>query len=172
MVSDISLGVFLAMSLMSIKLWEIGNAVLPIALLISLQVITIVLFTVFVLFRALGKNYDAAVMSAGYIGMGLGATPVAIANMTAISKKYGPSPVAFVLIPVIGAFFINFVNATKIPVYDISKDDLHLEDFSVGLIIDSSQMMNISDIANIKDQTKLVNSRFTIKSINNNYNDN
>ncbi len=74
------------------------------------------MFTVFILFRALGKNYNAAVMSAGYIGMGLGATPVAIANMTAISKKYGPSPVAFVLITAIGAFFINFVNALVIEI--------------------------------------------------------
>ncbi len=116
MVSDISLGVFLAMSLMSIKLWEIANAVLPIALLMTLQIVTIILFTVLVLFKALGKNYNAAVMSAGYIGLGLGATPVALANMTAISKKYGPSPIAFVIIPVIGAFFINFVNALVIEV--------------------------------------------------------
>ncbi len=116
MVSDISLGVFLAMSLMSIKLWEIANAVLPIALLMTLQIVTIILFTVFVLFKALGNNYNAAVMSAGYIGLGLGATPVALANMTAISKKYGPSPIAFVIIPVIGAFFINFVNALVIEV--------------------------------------------------------
>ena len=116
MVSDISLGIFLAMSLMSIKMWEIANAVLPVALLLTLQTLTIILFTVFIMFRALGKNYDAAVMSAGYIGLGLGATPVALANMTAISKKYGPSPIAFVLIPVIGAFFINFVNALVIEV--------------------------------------------------------
>ncbi len=116
MVSDISLGVFLAMSLMSIKLWELGDAIFPIALLMTLQIIIIVLFTVFVVFRALGKNYDAAVMSAGYIGLGLGATPVALANMTAISKKYGPSQLAFVLIPVIGAFFINFVNALVIEI--------------------------------------------------------
>lgn len=116
MVSDLSLGIFLAMSLMSIQLWEIAEAVLPIALLISLQIIAIVLFTVFVLFRALGKNYNAAVMSAGYIGLGLGATPVALANMTAISKKYGPSPIAYVIIPVLGAFFINFVNAFVIEI--------------------------------------------------------
>jgi len=116
MISDISLGIFLAMSLMSVKLWEIADAILPITVLMILQIMTIVLFAVFVFFRALGKNYDAAVMSAGYIGMALGATPVALANMTAISKKYGPSPIAFVLIPVVGAFFINFVNALVIEV--------------------------------------------------------
>lgn len=116
MISDLSLGIFLAMSLMSIKFWEIAEAALPIALLISLQVIAIVLFTVFVLFKALGKNYDAAVMAAGYMGLGLGATPVALANMTAISKKYGPSPIAYLIIPVLGAFFINFVNAFVIEI--------------------------------------------------------
>lgn len=116
MVSDLSLGVFLAMALMSTRLWEIASGILPILFIIILQVIVIVLFVVFVLFKILGKDYEAAVMSAGIIGMGLGATPTAMANMSAISQSYGAAPKAFMVIPILGAFFINFVNAFVIEI--------------------------------------------------------
>ncbi|MCK5780970.1 MAG: sodium/glutamate symporter [Flavobacteriales bacterium] len=111
MVSDLSLGVFLAMSLMSTKLWELAAGILPILFIMVLQIIVIILFVVFVLFKVLGKDYEAAVMSAGVIGMGLGATPTAMANMSAISQSYGAAPKAFMVIPIVGAFFINFINA-------------------------------------------------------------
>lgn len=106
-IGDITLGIFLSMALMSIKLWEVANLALPLLLIILIQVIFITLFGVFVLFKVLGKNYDAAVMVAGFAGHGLGATPNAIANMDAIVKKYGPSQNAFLIVPLAGAFLID-----------------------------------------------------------------
>ena len=111
MVSDLSLGVFLAMSLMSTKLWELSASILPILFVMFMQISVMILFVVFVLFKVLGKDYEAAVMSAGVIGMGLGATPTAMANMSSISQTYGSATKAFMVIPIVGAFFINFINA-------------------------------------------------------------
>ncbi|TPH17298.1 sodium/glutamate symporter [Litorilituus lipolyticus] len=111
LISDFSLGLFLAMSLMSLQLWTLIDLAMPILLLLLAQVLVITLFTIFIVFKALGKNYDAAVIASGYAGLGLGATPTAIANMTAVTKKYGASPQAFIVIPLIGAFFIDISNA-------------------------------------------------------------
>lgn len=111
LVSDYSLGLFLSMSLMSLQLWTLVDLALPIILLLLAQVIVISIFTIFVVFRILGKTYDAAIISSGYVGLALGATPTAIANMTAVAKKYGASPQAFIVIPLIGAFFIDIANA-------------------------------------------------------------
>ena len=109
--SDLSLGLFLAMAMMSLKFWEIGEESLFIVASILLQTIAILLFTVFVIFRVLGKNYAAAVISAGYIGSAMGATPTAMANLAAVTKEHGPSPMAFVVIPIMGAFIIQVSNA-------------------------------------------------------------
>lgn len=87
LLSDFSLGLFLAMSLMSLQLWALIDLALPILLLLTAQVVIVSLFTIFVVFRVLGKTYDAAIMSAGYVGLALGATPTAIANMTAVTKN-------------------------------------------------------------------------------------
>lgn len=111
LISDFCLGLFLAMSLMSLQLWALIDLALPILLLLTAQVIMVVSFTIFIVFRALGKNYNAAVIASGYAGLALGATPTAIANMTAVTKKYGASPQAFVVIPLVGAFFIDLSNA-------------------------------------------------------------
>jgi len=111
LVSDYSLGLFLAMSLMSLQLWTLIDLAYPILILLLMQVFVVTLFTIFVVFRMLGKNYDAAIISSGYAGLALGATPTAIANMTAVTKKYGASPQAFIVIPLIGAFFIDITNA-------------------------------------------------------------
>ena len=111
LISDLSLGLFLAMSLMSLQLWTLVDLAGPIVFLLLAQVLVITLFVVFVVFRFLGKNYDAAVMSAGYAGLALGATPTAIANMTAVTMKFGASPRAFIVVPLIGAFFIDIANA-------------------------------------------------------------
>ncbi len=110
-VSDLSLGLFLAMAMMSLKFWEIGDESLFILVNIVAQTIAILLFSVFVIFRILGKNFDAAVISAGYIGSAMGATPTAMANMAAVTKEHGPSPVAFAVIPIVGAFIIQVSNA-------------------------------------------------------------
>jgi ESS family glutamate:Na+ symporter len=115
-VSELSLGLFLAMAMMALKFWEIGDHALFILVGIALQVIAIILFSVFVVFRILGKNYDAAVISAGYIGSGLGATPTAMANMAAVTQRYGASPVAFMVIPIVAAFIIQISNALVIQI--------------------------------------------------------
>lgn len=107
LIGDISLGIFLSMALMSIKLWEVAGVALPIFFIVLIQVIFIVLFAVFVLFRVLGKDYDAAVMVSGFLGHGLGATPNAMANMSAVVKKFGPSQKAFLIVPIVGAFLID-----------------------------------------------------------------
>ncbi|TPH18093.1 sodium/glutamate symporter [Litorilituus lipolyticus] len=111
LLSDFSLGLFLAMSLMSLQLWTLIDLALPILLLLASQVLLAAFFAIFVVFIVLGKNYDAAVMASGYVGLGLGATPTAVANMTAVTQKCGPSTQAFIVIPLIGAFFIDIANA-------------------------------------------------------------
>ena len=83
-------------------------------LVLAVQMTVITVFTVFILFRVMGRDYDASVIAAGFTGLGLGATPVGIANMTAVTGKYGPSPKAFLVVPLVGAFFIDIVNAIVI----------------------------------------------------------
>jgi ESS family glutamate:Na+ symporter len=117
LIAEVTLGVFLAMSLMSMKLWTLGDFAGPLAVLLALQVLLIVVFAVFICFRALGGGYDAAVVSAGFIGFGLGATPTAMANMTAVTQRHGPSHVAFLVVPLVGAFFIDIVNSIVIRLY-------------------------------------------------------
>lgn len=106
-IGDITLSIFLSMALMSIKLWEIADLALPLFVIIFVQVAFIALFGIFVLFRLLGKNYDAAVMVGGFTGHGLGATPNAMANMDAITSKYGHSQKAYLVVPIVGAFLID-----------------------------------------------------------------
>ncbi len=110
-VSDFSLGLFLAITLMSMKLWELASLAGPLFIILAMQTLIAFLFIVFVLFRLMGKNYQAAVLSAGFGGFALGATPVAIANMTAVTKTHGPAPMAFILLPLVGAFFVDVSNA-------------------------------------------------------------
>jgi len=115
-VSDLSLGLFLAMAMMALKFWEIGDQALFIFVSIIIQTLAVVLFSVFIVFRVLGKNYDSAVISAGYIGSSLGATPTAMANMAAVTQRYGASPMAFVVIPIVAAFIIQVSNALVIEI--------------------------------------------------------
>ncbi len=117
LVSEISLGLFLAISLMSLELWTLADLGFAILLMLVAQIVVVLLWAGVVVFRAMGANYDAAVMSAGYVGLALGATPTAIANMTAVTKLYGPSPRAFIFVPLIGAFFIDLANAIVIQLY-------------------------------------------------------
>ena len=114
---EISLNLFLSMSLMSMQLVILANAMGPILLVMIMQMLVITLFVMFVVFRLMGRDYDASVITAGFAGLGLGATPVAIANMSAITSRYGPSPKAFLIVPLIGAFFIDILNAATIKVF-------------------------------------------------------
>jgi ESS family glutamate:Na+ symporter len=108
---EVSLNIFLTMSMMSMQLWLLGS-VLGYAMVILLaQIVLMVLFAIFVVFRFMGRDYDAAVMTAGFTGLGLGATPVALANMDAVTRHYGYSLKAFIVMPIIGAFFIDILNA-------------------------------------------------------------
>ncbi len=109
--SDLSLSLFLAMSLMGLQLWTLLGLGGPLLLLLVAQVIVVVVFVVFVVFNAMGRTFDAAVISAGYVGLALGATPTAIANMTAVTKTFGASARAFIVVPLVGAFFIDIANA-------------------------------------------------------------
>lgn len=117
LVSDLCLGLFLAISLMSLQLWDLADLGFAILLMLIAQVVMVLLWAGIVVFRAMGSTYDAAVMSSGYVGLALGATPTAIANMTAVTKLHGPSPRAFIIVPLIGAFFIDLANAIIIQLY-------------------------------------------------------
>ena len=114
LIAELSLGIFLAMSLMSMQLWALADLAGPLIVLLVVQAVLAVLFAVFVVFRALGRTYDGAVICAGFIGFGLGATPTAMANMTAVTQRYGASHVAFLVVPLVGAFFIDLVNTAVI----------------------------------------------------------
>jgi len=115
-VSDLSLGLFLAMAMMALGFWEIGDRALFILVSTTVQILLVITFSVFVVFRVLGKNYDSAVITAGYIGSSLGATPTAMANMAAVTQRYGASPVAFIVIPIVAAFIIQVSNAVVIQI--------------------------------------------------------
>ncbi|OAO02419.1 sodium/glutamate symporter [Sphingomonadales bacterium EhC05] len=110
-ISDFSLGLFIAMSLMGMQLWEVADLAGPLFFLLAAQVAVTVLFILFVVFPVMGRNYFAAVLSAGFAGFGLGATPTAIANMSAVAKSHGPSPTAFIIVPLVGAFFVDIANS-------------------------------------------------------------
>jgi ESS family glutamate:Na+ symporter len=107
----IALSLFLSMALMSLKLWELLDLAIPMLIILTVQVIMMAAFAYFLDFRLMGRDYDAAVMAGGHCGFGLGATPNAVANMEAITERYGPAPRAFLVIPMVGAFFIDFTNA-------------------------------------------------------------
>lgn len=110
----VSLHIFLAMSMMTVELWTLGGAFQAIMLVLIAQVLLMTIFVMVVVFFIAGRDYDAVVIAAGFSGLGLGATPVAIANMNAVTSAYGPSPKAFLLIPLVGAFFIDLLNAGTI----------------------------------------------------------
>jgi glutamate:Na+ symporter, ESS family len=107
----VALSLFLTMAMMSLKLWELLDLALPMLVILAFQVAMIALFTAFVVFRMMGRDYDAAVMAGGHCGFGLGATPNAVANMNTLVEKFGPAPRAFLVVPMVGAFFIDFTNA-------------------------------------------------------------
>ncbi len=111
LISDFSLGLFIAMSLMGMQLWEVAGLAGPLFGILAAQVFVAVLFILFVVFPLMGKNYFAAVLSAGFAGFGLGATPTAIANMSAVTKTHGAAPTAFIIVPLVGAFFVDVANA-------------------------------------------------------------
>jgi ESS family glutamate:Na+ symporter len=117
LIADIALGAFLAMSLMSMQLWTLIDLALPILSILAAQFCVVAAISLLVVFRMMGRNYDAAVVSAGFGGYALGATPVAMANMSAVTLRYGASHMAFIIVPLVAAFFIDLVNAIMIPFF-------------------------------------------------------
>ncbi|MVW80726.1 sodium/glutamate symporter [Bordetella sp. 02P26C-1] len=111
LLGGVSLSLFLAMALLALRLWELVSLALPILVVLAIQTVLAAIYITYLTFPVMGRNYDAAVISAGHCGLALGATPTAIANMQAITAKYGPSPQAFLIIPIVGAFLIDITNA-------------------------------------------------------------
>lgn len=114
---NVSLSLFLAMALMSLRLWDLASLALPVLLILAVQTLVMVAYAAFVTFRVMGSNYDAAVLAAGHCGFGLGATPTAIANMQAVTERFGPSPMAFLIVPMVSAFFIDIANVIVIKLF-------------------------------------------------------
>ena len=117
LISEYALSVFLAMSLMSMQLWSLVGIAGPLLIVVAVQTVVAVAFIVMVLFPLLGRDYQAAVLSAGFTGLSLGATPTAIASMTAVTEQYGPSPNAFIILPLVSAFFVDIINVIAIKVF-------------------------------------------------------
>ena len=117
LIAEISLGTFLAMSLMSMQLWTLIDLAAPIFTILSAQFVIAVAINIFIVFRVMGRNYDAAVVCSGFGGISLGSTPTAMANMSAVSQRYGASRLAFIIVPLVCAFFIDLVNAFLIPFF-------------------------------------------------------
>lgn len=117
LLSDLSLGLFLIMALMELQLWQLSGVFIFIVCALTLQIILTALFTVFVVFRAMGRDYEASVICAGFGGITLGSTATAIANMTAVTQQYGAAHRAFIIVPVVCGFFIDIVNAVVISMF-------------------------------------------------------
>ncbi|MEA5392697.1 sodium/glutamate symporter [Cyanobium gracile UHCC 0139] len=113
-VSDIALGIFLTMSLMSLQLWTIASLAGPILAILTAQFVVSFLFALFVVFKVMGRDYEAAVICAGFGGISLGATPTAMANMSAVAQKYGAAHRAFIIVPLVSGFFVDISNAVVI----------------------------------------------------------
>ncbi|MCX9158001.1 sodium/glutamate symporter [Niveibacterium sp. 24ML] len=111
---NVALALFLAMALMSLRLWELSALALPMLVILASQTALMACYAIFVTFPVMGRSYDAAVIAGGHCGFGLGATPTAIANMQAVTDRFGPSHVAFLIVPMVGAFFIDIANALVI----------------------------------------------------------
>ena len=112
-----ALALFIAMALMTLRLWEIANLAVPLAVILAVQVGLIALVCFWPTFRLMGRDYDAAVMSSGFCGFMLGTTANAMANMGVLTEKYGPAPRAYLVVPMVGAFFIDFTNAVIITAF-------------------------------------------------------
>lgn len=111
LISDISLGMFLTMALMGLQIWELQDALLFVVTVMTVQALVSVFFTIIVVFRTMGRNYESSVISAGFGGITLGSTATAIVNMTAVAKEHGPAHRAFVIVPLVCGFFIDLINA-------------------------------------------------------------
>ena len=106
-----SLSIFLAIALLDLKLWELTALALPVTVILVVQTVVMFLYATYVTFVFMGRDYDAAVLAAGHCGFGLGATPTAVANMQSVTERFGPSHKAFLIVPMVGAFFVDLINS-------------------------------------------------------------
>ena len=113
----ICLSLFLGIAMITLKLWQLAELALPLMILLGAQLLRIFLYTYFVVFRVMGKDYDAAVLAAGTCGFGMGATPNAMANMQVLCDRYAPSVKAYLLVPLIGSLFADFINSLVITLF-------------------------------------------------------
>jgi ESS family glutamate:Na+ symporter len=107
----IALALFLVIALMDLKLWQLAGLAVPMLVILAVQAVLMIAYAVFVTFVLMGRDYEAAVTASGHIGFGLGITPNAVANMEALTERFAPAPRSFLIVPVVGAFFIDFSNA-------------------------------------------------------------
>lgn len=114
---DIALSIFLAMSMMKLQLWQLVDLAVPMLILLFVQTVLMILFAIYITYKVMGNDYEAAVMSSGHCGFGLGAVPTAMANMKTLEEKYGPAKEAFFIVPLVGSLFINFVNSILITLF-------------------------------------------------------
>lgn len=114
---NVSLSIFLAIALMTLKLWELAELAIPMIVILAGQTLLMFLFAYFVVYRVMGRDYESAVMTSAFCGFGMGATPNAMANMQAIVSQYGPAPQAFFVVPIVGGMFIDFTNTALITIF-------------------------------------------------------
>ena len=107
---NVCLNIFLAIALMTLKLWELAALAVPMIVTLLVQTLIMFLFASFIVFRVMGRDYEAACMTTAFCGFGMGATPNAMANMQAVTKRYGPAPQAYFIVPLVGSLFIDFFN--------------------------------------------------------------
>jgi ESS family glutamate:Na+ symporter len=110
-VGGVALNIFLVVALMDLKIWQLAGQALPLFMILIVQLLVLILLAYLVSFRLMGRDYDSAVMASGFIGFAMGTTANAVANMRALVGRFGPAPRAFLVIPLVGAFFIDFANA-------------------------------------------------------------
>lgn len=111
MIGSVSLSIFLAFSMMKLKLWQLVDLMGPMLILLFVQVLLMIIFATVICYPIMGKDYESAVMTSGLCGFGLGAVPTAMANMKTLEEKYGPAPEAFFIVPLVGSLFINIINS-------------------------------------------------------------
>lgn len=113
-IGGICLSLFLGIAMITLKLWQLASLAVPLIILLLIQVILLFLFSHFVVYNVMGRNYDAAVLAAGSCGFGMGATPNAMANMQALTDRFVPSVKAYILVPIVGSMFADFINSITI----------------------------------------------------------
>ncbi len=117
LIGNIGLSLFLVMALMSLNLWGMVSMAVPLLALLAAQLLGMILFASYITWHIMGRDYNAAIIAGGHCGFGLGATPTAVANMSALTRRFGPAPQAFIVVPLMGAFFIDLLNASVIQLY-------------------------------------------------------